>query len=106
MGANVRLAREKTEMKPEILAQHLGLTRSSIINIEKGRHKPALHTLLEISNLLKVHYTKLIPESRKKEITLDVKDMVNVITDANNINKETEQAFQKFITSINKQNKS
>jgi transcriptional regulator with XRE-family HTH domain len=101
IGALIRKFRESKKMKPEILAEHLSLTRASVINIEKGRHKPAIHTLVEISVLLEVHFTELIPEISPNISTLRTEDIVNIISDDEVLNHGTEQALKKFISSIN-----
>jgi len=42
-------ARRGKSLSQDALASAVGLTRSSISNIEKGRQKPLLHTLIDIS---------------------------------------------------------
>ncbi len=46
----------------EALAARARLTRTSIINIEKGRQQILLHTLVDIANALSVSPIELIPE--------------------------------------------
>jgi transcriptional regulator with XRE-family HTH domain len=48
IGSRIRNARLLSGISQEILAAQLGLTRASIINIEKGRHRPSVHLLIEI----------------------------------------------------------
>lgn len=43
------------------LAEHIGLTRTSISNIEKGRQKMLVHTLLEIAACLGTPAAELLP---------------------------------------------
>ena len=54
-------ARNKKKMSQEVLARELGLTRTSITNIEKGRQPVQLHTLYHISQLLSVELKDLLP---------------------------------------------
>lgn len=54
-------ARNKKKMSQEVLARELGLTRTSITNIEKGRQPVQLHTLYHISQLLSVELQDLLP---------------------------------------------
>ena len=44
------------------LAEAVGLTRTSITNIEHGRHLVQLHTILLIAQTLEVPYWSFIPE--------------------------------------------
>lgn len=64
LGSRIKEAREK--LKPivtqECLADSIGMSRTSIVNIEKGRHHIQVHTLVEISRQLKVSLIDLIPE--------------------------------------------
>jgi transcriptional regulator with XRE-family HTH domain len=48
-------------MTQDILAQKLSLTRTSIINIEKGRQQVLVHTLADIAGALNVPITTLLP---------------------------------------------
>ncbi len=54
-------ARNKKNISQEVLARELGLTRTSITNIEKGRQPVQLHTLYHISQLLSVELKDLLP---------------------------------------------
>lgn len=49
-------------MTQEALAAKTRLTRTSIINIEKGRQQVLLHTLVDIASALRVSPVELIPE--------------------------------------------
>jgi transcriptional regulator with XRE-family HTH domain len=62
IGSRIRETREINGITQELLSEQLGLSRASIINIEKGRHKPSLHQLMDIAEMLKVHFTTLIPQ--------------------------------------------
>ena len=82
LGDRIRKFRMRSEMKPEILAAHLNLNRASVVNIEKGRHKPAIHTLLEIALLLKVDYHELIPTPYSSSNTaININDLSSVVSD-------------------------
>jgi DNA-binding XRE family transcriptional regulator len=105
VGSRIRDARVSADMSQEILASQLDLTRASIINIEKGRHKPSLHLLLEIASILMVRYISLIPEKepghgdKAKAISLDLK---KIVTDQPKMTKSTKETLQEFLHSIQK----
>ena len=46
LGSNISSIRIKKGLKQEELANHLGLSRPSIVNIEKGNQRPTLFTVL------------------------------------------------------------
>lgn len=49
-------------MSQETLSQKANLTRTSIVNIEKGRQQVFLHTVVELSRALSVSVASLVPE--------------------------------------------
>ncbi len=60
VGRQIAQARQ-AKMTQESLAQRLSLTRTSIINIEKGRQQILVHTLADIAGALGVPITTLLP---------------------------------------------
>ena len=62
LGKAIREIREAQGMTQDALAQHLSLTRTSLVNIEQGRQHVRLHTLMLIAQGLGVPYWSFIPE--------------------------------------------
>lgn len=60
IGESIRFRRGKN-LSQEALASAVGLTRTSISNIESGRQKMLLHTLVDIADALKVDASQLLP---------------------------------------------
>jgi transcriptional regulator with XRE-family HTH domain len=60
-GAQVRKHRERLEFTQEELGLQIGLSRTSITNIERGRQHMALHQIFEISRVLKIPPSTLLP---------------------------------------------
>jgi transcriptional regulator with XRE-family HTH domain len=61
LGEGIRACRLKEGCKQEVLAQRLGLTRISIVNIEQGKQKVQLHVLIEIVVALNTTLEQLVP---------------------------------------------
>lgn len=57
IGENIKAAREKRDMKQHVLAEMLGLSRVSVVNIEKGRQHVTLHALWQIATLLNTNFS-------------------------------------------------
>jgi len=57
----LKIARQAKGVDQESLAQMLGLTRASIINIEKGRQRPSVYQLWLMARFLNIPITDLIP---------------------------------------------
>lgn len=72
MGDRIRERRQAKRITQDRLAAHMGLTRTSIVNIEKGRQHLAVHQLVRVSDLLGCAPGELIP-SAQESITLSPK---------------------------------
>jgi len=103
IGTQIRDARISAGISQEDLAKKLDLTRASIINIEKGRHRPSLHLLLEIADFLMIDYTSLIPVKphHQKSFTIDFNKMKsgNIVSDES-FDKLTRASVQSFMHSL------
>ena len=103
MGRLINSERLKKGISQEILAGQLDLTRASIINLEKGRHKPSVYQLLLIAEILQIHYTLLIPtdtvEEQKQQKDF-VQNLDNAITDQDCIDTSTKTVLMNFLTSL------
>jgi DNA-binding XRE family transcriptional regulator len=62
VGDKVRSARIAAGVSQDVLAQRVGLTRSSIANIEAGRQRIALHLFVAICQVLEKDVCELLPE--------------------------------------------
>src|SRR5260370_9706614 len=60
-GARVRAARSRASLTQLDLASRIGLTRTSITNIERGTQHIPLHLLYAISAAVGVEPTELLP---------------------------------------------
>ena len=62
-GQRLRKARKAANLTQMDLAKWVGLSRSSITNIEKGRQHIHLHTFMVISEAVNVHPAFFLPET-------------------------------------------
>ncbi|MBZ5591220.1 MAG: helix-turn-helix domain-containing protein [Acidobacteriia bacterium] len=60
-GQTLRKARKTSGLSQEDLAKAVGLNRTSVSNIEKGRQKILLHTFCDLLRVLNVEPRDLIP---------------------------------------------
>ncbi len=110
LGTRIRKARMDSQINQDVLAQQLGLTRASIVNIEKGRQRPMVHTLIEIAAILNVNFTSLIPGIYKELILhpheqqpmVIETDFENIISDELNIDPSTKDAVKQFVSHLKK----
>ncbi len=71
LGKKIRQARDERNISQGAMARVVGLSRTSITNIEKGRQPVQVHVLVKIAETLSVNLTTLLvierPQSGKDE---------------------------------------
>lgn len=65
IGTKIREARERAGLSQAKLAQSLGMSRASVVNIEAGRQRPPVHILWQIAEKLGTETALLIPKQRE-----------------------------------------
>ena len=90
LGRKIRQAREGhgQRLSQDALANRLGISRASIVNIEGGRQRAPLHLLWQIAELLGTDLTVLIPTREEllapaNQVQLD-REMIKQIENAAN----------------------
>lgn len=63
LGQQISEARQRQHLTQEALASCVSLTRTSIVNIERGKQQVLLHTLVQIALALKMNPGDLIPDA-------------------------------------------
>jgi transcriptional regulator with XRE-family HTH domain len=89
MGRRLRQARVTQGLSQERLAQQLGISRASVVNIEAGRQRAPLHLLWQFSEALGTDLSLLVPRREElsptaKETTLDPAMVKQIRKAANN----------------------
>lgn len=79
LGDLIRDRRKALGMSQETLARNVGLSRTSITNIECGRQHVALHLLYDLASFLRTEPSALLPSNAsvrsKKTLKLDEKHL-------------------------------
>lgn len=68
VGERVRLQRKKVGMDQETLSRHLNLSRTTIINIEKGRQRLSLEHAWLAAQVLGISIEDLLPPAGTKSV--------------------------------------
>lgn len=76
IGNKIMLLRKEKGIDQESLAINIGLSRSSIINIEKGRQRPSVFQLWLMARYLGVTISDLIPPLNLPDIIGDWKERI------------------------------
>ncbi len=80
LGRNIRRARLHAGLTQEQLGRAVGLTRTSVNNIEHGRQKVLVHTLLELASACGVTPDSLlVREAAAAPVPPDVRDWIERI---------------------------
>jgi transcriptional regulator with XRE-family HTH domain len=98
----IKTERIKRKIKQEQLCNLLDLSRGSITNLEKGRHRPSIYQLLQIAALFEIDYTKLIPISRERQklAVLDTNVLIKAIIDEGKISESGEKSIERFLSDL------
>jgi transcriptional regulator with XRE-family HTH domain len=62
LGRRIQRARLRQGLTQEELAKLIGLSRTSMVNVERGRQKVLAHTLIKLGRVLKVSLEELAQE--------------------------------------------
>src|SRR5437879_5983184 len=68
IGSKIREGRERLGLTQEALAKHVGLSRTSITNIEQGRQTILVHQLVGFARALNVEPAALLPPSKTEPV--------------------------------------
>jgi len=64
IGSNIKRLRKSNKLGQEDLADLISLSRSSLSNIETGKHQPSIYTIYEISSALKCNVGDILPSTQ------------------------------------------
>lgn len=73
-GKLIRSHRIRHNLTQSAIAERIGLKRTSVTNIEKGRQKILLHQLFQLADALKVNPEHLLPSVARQENARMIED--------------------------------
>lgn len=85
IGERIKEKRKEVGINQQALAEEIKISRTSISNIEKGRHQPTLHLLFKICYAL----------------NLDIKSVIPSIEELQNFNNGKMTSFSKILNEDN-----
>lgn len=77
IGKKIKKFRENRKWTQAQLAEAVGLNRISVTNIENGRNKIFVHTLLSFCYALNINPIDLLPSKTNNQIDLEVHGLKN-----------------------------
>ncbi|WP_285009626.1 helix-turn-helix domain-containing protein [Pedobacter faecalis] len=81
IGERIKEARKVQEMNQDVLANTLGISRVSLVNIEAGKQRVPLHVLIDICEALNVSMNDLVPQSIENSINSAILNKIKKETD-------------------------
>lgn len=104
LGVNIKEARVQRGFKQDTFADMLKLSRASIVNIEKGRQRPTLHLLYEISSITNTDLFDLLPKlSFDDKLNSTWKDEIQKTSTS--IDSKSEEYLSNFLIEVTQKNK-
>ena len=101
IGDRIKSKRKELGLSQDDLSKHLNLGRSSISNIEIGRHQIPLSVLYELSILLKINVHNLLPtyEEVVELLNSKIKEYSKILEakDLNSLQRESVEDILKNI---------
>ncbi|NAS22160.1 helix-turn-helix domain-containing protein [Herbidospora sp. NEAU-GS84] len=82
VGLRIRGARLNAGLSQAELAEHLGLTRSSVANLETGRQRIALHLCVLIAKALSTEVIALLPQESSMNGNEEISDLSARLADS------------------------
>lgn len=101
IGDKIKSKREELKMSQLELSENLNISRSSISNIEVGRHQVPLYILYEISQVMGIDIKELIPTHKEvMEISVSSKNDYSSYLGENDFNAKQIKSIQNSINKI------
>lgn len=102
IGEKIREIRKLREINQEVLANTLGISRVSLVNIEAGKQRVPLHVLLDISESLSVTMNELVPQNINVDHTIDASIINKINKETNSASDSSEKVISYISSKMNK----
>lgn len=96
VGSRIKTIRKENKLFQEDLAKQLGLSRASIVNIEKGRQTPPLFTYWKIAEILKVEPSEILP-TKNEHMLPDSSILKKKLNQLKNLSENDKGIISEFI---------
>lgn len=83
IGKRIKIARIRTNLTQETVADKIGVTPQHVSNIETGNSSVSLTTLVAIANLLNVSVDELLCDTVLKSKAIFIKEADEIFNDCN-----------------------
>ncbi len=102
IGEKIKEIRRLKEINQEALANTLGISRVSLVNIETGKQRIPLHVLLDICESLNVTMNELVPQNVNADHSIDRSIINKINKETNNSSDSSEKVISYISSKMNK----
>lgn len=95
MGERIKTLRKSIDISQREFSKRINISQGSLSDIEKGRNKPSIETLISISTMFNVSLDWLINGELNKNINKNTEILIQQIT--NNLIKKFHEEKQKIV---------
>lgn len=103
LGNRIKEKRESKGISQTDFSSYIGISRSSLVNIEKGRQRTPLHVIYSIAETLGISVLELMPRPVELESASDLSD--DEIKQKANYQIQSDESFDKIKQFINRSTK-
>ncbi|MDB4921209.1 helix-turn-helix transcriptional regulator [Mucilaginibacter sp.] len=104
LGEKIRDARKRKNLNQEDLAEKLGMSRVSIVNIETGKQRLPLHVLSDISEILNITLGELLPQVKAADSNNLDPAILNKIRKETEDSSNSSEKVMNYVLSLMKKN--
>ena len=96
IGSNIREFRKKRGFTQQALANRMGVTRTSITNLESGKQRPPVHFIYALCNELSISIHNIFPETPEYTVTGAEKEIQVTGNKSVEVSRHTERVIEKI----------
>ena len=97
IGRLIKRQRTLNKLTQEQVASAIGLTRTSIVNIERGRHRLPLHVLFGIARAVHAEPRDLIPTIEQIDSDVSGQSFLDEVINRKDLNSRAVASLNNFI---------
>lgn len=100
VGKKIRSHRTDKGFSQEQIAEAVHLTRTSIVNIEKGRQRTPLHLLFAIARFLHIEPTSLIPTMEEIEAEMPKSSLKEILANRDDLDPKEIESLKSLLKDL------
>ena len=101
IGKRIVNRRKELKIRQDVLAKAIGLTRTSVVNIEAGRQRTAIHVIYSIADALQTDVYHLLPRDTEEVNILVARVAIRNLAESIGVDfEQNEQELREIVERI------